>query len=149
MVICLSRIKKKVTLHKKRGQKFQFSEEFQFSKTFHVPPFGKTTDHPLRKSSTFYRSEFSCERNKQPTVKFNIDLEVLFIYRLIPRKLGFRGWVGFFDTTPISRHLKASFSVHGDVRHNSAYIWVSFNRYTRYSGACEIWRWVVYVDSEK
>jgi hypothetical protein len=30
--------------------------------------------------------KFSCERNRQPTIKINIGLEVRFIYRLIPRK---------------------------------------------------------------
>jgi hypothetical protein len=55
------------------------------------------------KKSHFFRSPFSCERDKQPTMKFNIDTEVLFIYRLIPRKPGFRESMVFFDTTPISR----------------------------------------------
>jgi hypothetical protein len=45
---------------------------------------------------------------------------VLFVYQLIPRKSGFRESIVFFDTTPISRFLRASFSVHGGIRHESA-----------------------------
>jgi hypothetical protein len=32
-----------------------------------------------------------------------MDSEVLLIYRLIPRKPDFLGWLAFFDTTPIGR----------------------------------------------
>jgi hypothetical protein len=38
------------------------------------------------KSPIFLGLHFSCERDRQPVIKFNIDLEVLFIYRLIPTK---------------------------------------------------------------
>jgi hypothetical protein len=82
--------------------------------------------------------QFSCNRNRQPTIKVDVDLEVLFIYRLIPRKSGFRESTGFFDTTPISRFLRASFSVHGGIQHESACFWVSVDRYALYSGTCEI-----------
>jgi hypothetical protein len=50
---------------------------------------GQTIHYCLGKSLTFFRSPFSCERNRQPSIKFDIDLKVLFIYRLIPRKSGF------------------------------------------------------------
>jgi hypothetical protein len=57
----------------------------QFSKSpnlqhFHPPPFGK--------SPTFLESQFSCERNRNPTIKLNMNLEVHFGYRLILKRLG-------------------------------------------------------------
>jgi hypothetical protein len=79
----------------------------------HTPAFGKRSDHPLGKSPTFLGSHFSCERDKQPTFKLEINSEMLFIYRLTPRRLGFLGWIDFFDPTPISRFFGPSFSVHG------------------------------------
>jgi hypothetical protein len=48
-------------------------------------------------------SHFSCKRDRQPVFKFDMDPEVLFIYRLTPRKLDFLGWLAVFDTTPVSR----------------------------------------------
>jgi hypothetical protein len=49
-------------------------------KGFQTPPFGNGRP-----------SHLSCERDKQPTFKFDIDLEMFFIYHWIPRKLGFLG----------------------------------------------------------
>jgi hypothetical protein len=51
----------------------------------------------------FFRARFSRERHGQPNFKFDIDSEVCFIYRLIPRKPDFLGWLLLFDTTPIGR----------------------------------------------
>jgi hypothetical protein len=78
-----------------------------------------------------------------------MDPEVLFVYRLIPTKSSFREYIVIFDTTPVRRYLKASFSVHGGIGYKSACFWVSVNIQTLYHGACEIGRWVVHVDSEK
>jgi hypothetical protein len=50
-----------------------------------------------------FGAHFSCEWNERLDFKFNIDLEVLFIYRRIPRKPDFLGWLAIFDTTPIGR----------------------------------------------
>jgi hypothetical protein len=47
------------------------------------------TPHPLGKSSTFLGSHFPCEQDRRPIYKFEIETEVLFIYRLIPRKPDF------------------------------------------------------------
>jgi hypothetical protein len=77
-----------------------------------------------------------------------MDSEVLFIYRLIPREPNFLGWLTAFGTSPVSRFLGASCSVHGRIQHKSACLWVSVDIYALYRGACEIW-WVVYVDFEK
>jgi hypothetical protein len=63
---------------------------------------------------------------------------MLFIYRLIPRKFGFRELIVFFDTTPNSRFFVASFSVHSGIRHESACFWVSFDKYALYGVACKI-----------
>jgi hypothetical protein len=94
-------------------------------------------------------SHFSCERNKQSTIKFNIDLEVAFIYRLIPRKSGFR-WVHWrFWYHSNHSLLGASFDFHGGIRHKSVCFWVSVGRYVLYRGACKIWRWVVYLGLRK
>jgi hypothetical protein len=63
------------------------------------------------KSLTFFGAYFSCERDRQPYSKLGIDLEVLFIYRLIPRKPDFREWLAISDTTPIG-HFSGGFSEH-------------------------------------
>jgi hypothetical protein len=47
--------------------------------------------------------------------------DVLVIYRWIPRKLGFRESIVFFDTMPISRFFVAPFSVHGGIQQGSAF----------------------------
>jgi hypothetical protein len=47
-------------------------------------------DIPLfEKSLIFLGLDFFCKRDRQSTIEFNIDPEVLFIYRLIIRKSGF------------------------------------------------------------
>jgi hypothetical protein len=55
------------------------------------------------KKSHFFEGHFSCERDGQPTFKFEIDSEVLFTYRWLSRKLDFLGWLDIFYTTPIGR----------------------------------------------
>jgi hypothetical protein len=57
--------------------------------SFQTPAFEKKDRPSPSKKFHFFRSRFSCEKNRQPTIKFDIDLEVLLFYRLIPRKLGF------------------------------------------------------------
>jgi hypothetical protein len=46
--------------------------------------------HTLEKS-LFFEAHFSCKRDEQPSFKFDIDLEVRFVYRLIPKKPAFLG----------------------------------------------------------
>jgi hypothetical protein len=108
----------------------QFLKSLNFQ-TFQPPPFGKRIDHFLEKVPIFL--------DRQSTIKFNMDLEVPFIYRLIQRNLGFRESIVFFDTTPISRFWRgASFSVHGGIRHKSACFWLSVGIYSLHRGACKI-----------
>jgi hypothetical protein len=104
---------------------------------------------PLEKVSLFFGFHFSCERYGQSTSKFDMDLEVLCIYRLVPRKFDLLGQVGAFGTIPASRFggllvaLTAAYSI------PIACFWVSVNRYALYSDACEIGRWVVHLGFEK
>jgi hypothetical protein len=51
---------------------------------------------------TFSGAHFPCERNGQPNFKFYMDSEVLFIYRLIPRKFDLMGRLAAFSTLPRS-----------------------------------------------
>jgi hypothetical protein len=67
-----------------------------------------------------------------------MNLEVLFIYRLIPRKPNFLGWLAIFDTTPIGRFWGASRSVHGRIQLQNACFWVSVNRYALHRVSCKI-----------
>jgi hypothetical protein len=53
--------------------------------------------------SHFLGAHFSCERDERSNFKFDVDLEVSFIYRRIPRKPDLLGWLANFDATPISR----------------------------------------------
>jgi hypothetical protein len=53
-----------------------------------TPPFVKRTDHTHGKSHFFLASHFSLEWNRQSAFKFDMDLDVLLIYRLIPRRFG-------------------------------------------------------------
>jgi hypothetical protein len=66
-----------------------------------TPPSEERTDHG--KSLDFFNAHFSCERDERPNFKFDTDSKVFFIYRLIPRKPDFLGWLASFDTTPIGR----------------------------------------------
>jgi hypothetical protein len=66
-------------------------------------PGGSVCSIPLWKVSLFFGPHFSCEQDGQPNFKFDIDSEVLSIYRLIPRKTNFLGCLTIFDTTPICR----------------------------------------------
>jgi hypothetical protein len=106
-------LRKKQLLTKKGGQKFTFSNHFNHR---HLE---KVQIIPLEKVPLF-RSQFSCERNRKPTITFDIDLAVLYIYRLIPRKSCFLESIVFFNTAPISRFLGASFSVHDSTHRKSA-----------------------------
>jgi hypothetical protein len=142
MVRCPSRFWEISNSLQKKGE----SKDY---KIFKPPPFGKRTDHPLGKSLTCFVSHFSCERNKQPTFKFNIEAETLFIYRLIPRMPNFLGWFAIFYTTPISRFWEASRSVHGHIQHKNACFWVSVDRYALHCADYKIWRWIVYLGFEK
>jgi hypothetical protein len=65
---------------------FQKAQIFKLFKFRHLE---KGQAPPHGKSPTFFGSQFSCERDRQPTIQFTIDLEVPFIYRLIPRRLDF------------------------------------------------------------
>jgi hypothetical protein len=76
--------------------------------------------HEFLKSYIFLVSHFSPEWDRQPVFKFNIDLDVLLIYRLILKKPDVLGLPAIFDTTPISRSVGASRSVHGHIQHKSA-----------------------------
>jgi hypothetical protein len=121
---------------------------------FQSPLFEERTD--LEKFH-FFGAHFSCEQDGQPKFKFDTDSEVLFIYRLIPRKPDLFGRLAIFATTPIGRILRASWSVHGCIQHKCAGVWISVNRYALHCVACEIWRcvaceiWrcVVHLGSEK
>jgi hypothetical protein len=79
----------------------------------------KKKDRQVFAFSKSLKSHFSCERDGQPTFEFDIDSEVLFIYRLIPRMPDFLGWLTIFDTTPIGRFFwgGASRSVHSRIQH--------------------------------
>jgi hypothetical protein len=83
----------------------------------------------VQKSLTFFGSHFSCEENGQTNFKFVIELEVLFIYRLIPRETDCPGWLTAFATTPVSRFLGASRSFLGRTQRKSTCLWVSVDRY--------------------
>jgi hypothetical protein len=85
-----------------------------------------------------FGSHFSCGWDRQPTFKFDINLEVLFIYRLIPRNPGFLWSSAEFDSTPISRFFKAFCSSHGCILHKHAPFFVSFDIYALHCAACEI-----------
>jgi hypothetical protein len=63
---------------------------------------------PPWKKLLFFASHFSPEWGRQPVFKLNMDLDVLLIYRLIPRTHGLLGYTATFGTTPISRFFKAS-----------------------------------------
>jgi hypothetical protein len=52
----------------------------------------KRRSHPLGKSPTLFVAHFSFERDGQPTIKFNINPDMLFVYRLIPRNPGLLGF---------------------------------------------------------
>jgi hypothetical protein len=67
-----------------------------------------------------------------------MDLDVLFIYRLIPRKTSLPESIVFFDTTQISRFLGASFRVQDSTQRKDVCFWVSVDRYALYRGACKI-----------
>jgi hypothetical protein len=73
--------------------------DFHLYKLFKPRPVYKRKD---RKVSLF-GAHFSCEQDGQPNYKFDIDSEVLLIYRLILREPDFLGRLVIFDTIPIGR----------------------------------------------
>jgi hypothetical protein len=99
LVICTSRISKsdlptrigklafKIDLRRGEGRKFNFSL------------ISLKNGQTLEKVSLF-RVRFSCERDRQSNFKFEINSEVLFIYRLIPRAFGFLRWFAALGATP-------------------------------------------------
>jgi hypothetical protein len=118
---------------------------FYFCKPRHLKN-GQTV--PLEKIS-LVGSYFSCERYGQPTFNFDIDSWVLCIYRLIPRKFDFLGWLAAFSTTPVSGFWGASRSIHGRIQLKIACFCVPVDRYAMHRVACKIWPWVVHISSEK
>jgi hypothetical protein len=48
--------------------------------------FVKRTGDPLGKSSIFFTSHFSPELDRQPVFKLDMPIDMLLIYRWIPRK---------------------------------------------------------------
>jgi hypothetical protein len=108
----------------------------------------------LKKGQTFekvslFGSPFFCEQDGLPNFKFDIDSEVLFLYRQIPRKPDFLGWLAIFGTTPVGHFLGASRRVHGCIQHRKVDILVSFDRYALHSLACKIWRCIVHLGFKK
>jgi hypothetical protein len=132
-------------LFKKWTSKFTFSI---WSSFLILTPAIWRKDRPWKRSY-FFVAYFFYERDGQPNFRFDIDSKVLFIYRLIPRKPNFFGRLAIFYTTPIGRFFGASRSVHGRIQHKGAVTWVSGDRYALHRGTCKIWRWVVYLGSEK
>jgi hypothetical protein len=55
----------------------------------------------------------------------------------------------FWKGTPISRSVLASCSVHGHIKRKRNLLLVALDRYVLYRIECEIWRWVIYLGSEK
>jgi hypothetical protein len=104
-------------------------------KTSRLPTFSNAA---FEKSITFFGAHFSCEQDGQPYFKFDIVSEVLFIYRLIPRKFDFLGWLAAFCSTPINRFLWASGSAPGRIQHKNVCFYVSVNRYALHRVACKI-----------
>jgi hypothetical protein len=105
-------------------------------------------DRPWKKSY-FFGAHFPCEWDERPNFKFGIDLEVLFIYQLIPRKPDFLEWPAIWIPLQLFAFWGGSRGVHGHINHQNACFWVSFDRYALHCVACKIWRWVVYLGSEK
>jgi hypothetical protein len=103
----------------------------------------------LGKSFIFLASLFSPELNRQPNFKFNMDLDVPFIFRLIQCAPGFLGYIDNFQAAPTSRFFTANSSAHSPIEHKSACFLVPFDRRALHCVACQIWGWVVYLSSEK
>jgi hypothetical protein len=57
---------------------------------------------------------------------------------MILRKFDFLEWLAAFGTTPVSRFLGASRSVHRRIQHTNACFWVSVNTCALNRVACEI-----------
>jgi hypothetical protein len=85
--LSFSVLRKKQLFEKKR-QKFTSSKS---SKFLIFQPRHLKKGQILEKSLTSFVAHFSCERDGQPNFKFGMNLEVLFIYRLISRKSDFLG----------------------------------------------------------
>jgi hypothetical protein len=87
VVGCLSRLRNEQHFTKNWGSKpirFQKAEILKSLTPRHLEK-GRTSPG---KFSTYFKSQFSCEVVRQPTINFDVDPEVPFFYRLIPRKLG-------------------------------------------------------------
>jgi hypothetical protein len=76
--------------------------EHNFNDGCNVAP-ALSDHHLLEKIFTFFGFRFSCEQTRQPAFEFDIASEVLFIYRLIPRKFDFLRWLAALGTTPVNR----------------------------------------------
>jgi hypothetical protein len=113
---------------------FSFSYvEFSIFKSRHL-----NKGHTLGKSH-FFGAHFSCERDGQPNFKFDMNSEMRYLYRLIPRKFDFIGWLAAFSTYHSGQSLFGSFSERSRPhKTKSACVWVSIDRYTLYRVACKI-----------
>jgi hypothetical protein len=98
-------------------------------------PFNIQMHRPWKKSH-FFEPHFFCERDGHTNFKLNMDSEVLFTYRLIPRKPNILGPLAIFDITPIGGILGASWSIRACIQHKSTCFWVSGDRYALYRVAC-------------
>jgi hypothetical protein len=87
-----------------KTDRFAKSSNFE---NFQIPPFGKKGRSPPWKMLHFFASHFSPGWDRQPAFKFNMNLYVVLIYRLIPRTHGLLGYTASFGITPISRFFKA------------------------------------------
>jgi hypothetical protein len=61
------------------------------------------------KVTFFLHLIFHLNGKDKSAFKFNMDLDVLLIYRLVPRAHGLLGYTATFCTTPISRFFEAFF----------------------------------------
>jgi hypothetical protein len=99
----ISVLRNKQLFEKNGGQKFAFSKSSNFS-IFQPRHLKKGRSG---KTSHFFLDFIFLVNGTDNSFKFDINSEVLFIYCLIPRKLDFIGWLAAFDTTPVSRFLRA------------------------------------------
>jgi hypothetical protein len=66
-----------------------FKKKIRGSKPISFPKatFPNFSNPAIWKKLHFFGSPFSCERDRQSTIKFSMDPEVLYIYRMIPENL--------------------------------------------------------------
>jgi hypothetical protein len=96
--LCISVLRNKQLLKKRTSNIFQVVQIYIIFKP-RILKKGQT----LWKNAYFFGAHFSCDRDGWPNFKLYIDSEVLFIYRLMPRKTECLKWLAIFDTTPIGR----------------------------------------------